>query len=188
MTDFKIRRGLASQLKDQRLVLEAGCWYLATDTAELFLCTVDTTGVLTLKQINGNIKADDTSDEVLAAIADLQSRLVTLESVALYQEIHSEDDLARLPDTPDFNPNVSYYLRRPDDNNKVSVYIYDTGISNFVCINDTDELTIRAIVTENIGDIIITELDKRVPAAVSAAIDDAFKSALLYGGDAFGNW
>jgi hypothetical protein len=51
MTDFKIRRGLASQLTDPRLTLEEGCWYLCTDTAELFLC-VNAGSKLELKRIN----------------------------------------------------------------------------------------------------------------------------------------
>lgn len=53
MTDFKIRRGLASQLANPRLVLEEGCWYLCTDTADLFLC-VATDSKLELKRINGS--------------------------------------------------------------------------------------------------------------------------------------
>ncbi len=55
MTDFKIRRGLSTDLfqageLNSNVVLELGCWYLCTDTAELFLCT-DVDGRV-LKRIN----------------------------------------------------------------------------------------------------------------------------------------
>jgi hypothetical protein len=61
MTDFKIRRGLSTDLfingninsgVVDGVVLETGCWYLCTDTAELFLCISLYDGSLTLKRIN----------------------------------------------------------------------------------------------------------------------------------------
>lgn len=57
MVDFKIRRGLSTTLFSEpgvvnpRLVIEEGCWYLCTDTAELFL-GIQGTDKLTLKRIN----------------------------------------------------------------------------------------------------------------------------------------
>lgn len=57
MTDFKIRRGLSSQLFsapgviNPDLIIEDGCWYLCTDTAELFL-GVAIDAFCTLKRIN----------------------------------------------------------------------------------------------------------------------------------------
>lgn len=63
MIDFKIKKGLSTDLYvepgvvNPRLIIEAGCWYLCTDTAELFLGVYakDENGqdFLTLKQING---------------------------------------------------------------------------------------------------------------------------------------
>ena len=62
MTDFKIRKGLSTDLFIdgdfnkgivEDVVLENGSWYLCTDTAELFLGVV-AEGTVTLKQINGN--------------------------------------------------------------------------------------------------------------------------------------
>ncbi len=59
MTDFKIRRGLSSILFSEpgvinpKLIIEEGCWYLCTDTAELYLGAAEETGELTLKRING---------------------------------------------------------------------------------------------------------------------------------------
>ena len=61
MIDFNIRRGLSSVLFSEpgvvnpRLVIEEGCWYLCTDTAELFL-GVSTKDGLALKRINDSAK------------------------------------------------------------------------------------------------------------------------------------
>lgn len=75
-TEFKIRRGPASDLFDDitvgalerrinpNLRIEVGCWYITSDTAELFLGIALQDGSKTLKRIN--------SDSMLAAIADLR--------------------------------------------------------------------------------------------------------------------
>ena len=63
MTEFKIRRGLSSQLfpypeypnkLHEDLVIEPGCWYLCTDTADLFL-GIQHDNRLSLKRINGDV-------------------------------------------------------------------------------------------------------------------------------------
>lgn len=59
MIDFKVFRGKAEQIivdgaPNPRLVIEEGCWYLCTDTAELFLGVLSEKDELTLKQINRN--------------------------------------------------------------------------------------------------------------------------------------
>ena len=56
MTDFKIFRALSSELfpdgvLNRRLIIEEGCWYLCTDTAELYLGVAES-DELVLKQIN----------------------------------------------------------------------------------------------------------------------------------------
>jgi hypothetical protein len=57
MVDFKIRRGLSTTLfiepgvVNPRLVIEEGCWYLCTDTAELFLGVLKNEELI-LKKIN----------------------------------------------------------------------------------------------------------------------------------------
>lgn len=63
MADFNIRRGLSTELfingeTNPNIVLEAGCLYLCTDTAELFLGSLDSNERLVLKQIN---RADSTT-------------------------------------------------------------------------------------------------------------------------------
>lgn len=57
MIDFKIRRGLSTTMFSEpgvvnpRLIIEEGCWYLCTDTAELFL-GVKAQETLHLKRFN----------------------------------------------------------------------------------------------------------------------------------------
>ena len=63
MIDFNIRRGPSTVLfsapgvVNDNVVIEEGCWYLCTDTAELYL-GVQVGDKLTLKKINGNNAAD----------------------------------------------------------------------------------------------------------------------------------
>ena len=66
MNDFKIRRGLYSQLfnedgdlRREEVVLELGCWYLCTDEAWLYVCVEDENGQLDLKQINRAMSSVD---------------------------------------------------------------------------------------------------------------------------------
>ena len=60
MTDFNIRRGLSTVLFTEQgavnhnILLEEGCWYLCTDTAELYLGVKTPEGEVVLKKINGN--------------------------------------------------------------------------------------------------------------------------------------
>ena len=57
MTDFKIRRGLSTDLFEngvvkENVVLEEGCWYLCTDTVELYVCVETEAGRLDLSRVN----------------------------------------------------------------------------------------------------------------------------------------
>lgn len=66
MTDLNIRQGLSTELfidgvVNPNIVIEEGCWYLCTDTAELYLGVLENTGNLALKQIN-NQAANRPSD------------------------------------------------------------------------------------------------------------------------------
>ena len=95
MIDFKIRRGLSHELFTEvgkvnpRLKIEEGCWYLCTDTADLYL-GVNTGEELTLKRINdkaGNtptINPDDsdTVDELLEVYINENGELAALYSVS----------------------------------------------------------------------------------------------------------
>lgn len=89
MTDFNILHGLSTELFttsgeiNSNLIIEDGCWYLCTDTAELFLGTYkldeaglpvvnEVTGekVLTLKKINASIDSQITNSITRLEIVD----------------------------------------------------------------------------------------------------------------------
>jgi hypothetical protein len=71
MQDFKIRRGLSTVLfsapgvVNSKLVIEEGCWYLCTDTAELFL-GVNENGTLKLVRINGEATTQPDTEQPLS--------------------------------------------------------------------------------------------------------------------------
>lgn len=207
MADFKIRRGLSTALFSEpgvvnpRLVIEEGCWYLCTDTAELFLGVL-TDGTLELKRINGDhISAEDrptntpssgvtgggngggTDDD--SAIADIEhavgvimSELEALKQVELFQKINSETDLPSNFEAEDFNGNIVYYL--PLENNKVSLFVYDKTAKCYLCSNSVDELVVRAMVTDAIDSTLDAALEAKLPSAIAQTIE----SAILYGGNA----
>jgi hypothetical protein len=90
MTNFKIRHGLYSELfKDgqlnKNLILENGCWYICTDTADLFLATYEEEN-LVLKQINAAL-LDKSLEEIRAEIADMSPDLLETLRTELYQQI-----------------------------------------------------------------------------------------------------
>ena len=132
MTDFKIRRGLSTVLFSEpgkinpKLNIEEACWYLCTDTAELFL-GVNVNGTLTLKKINEkNISdfnvptklsdlindcgfftksdADKAIKEAIEAlnIPEVPTKLSELENDAGYLTEHQDlTDYAKKSDIPD---------------------------------------------------------------------------------------
>jgi hypothetical protein len=183
MTDFKIKRGLSSVLFsapgviNKRLIIEDGCWYLCTDTAELFLGLTGTDGKLTLKRIN-EIVSGETSQDIIAAVEELRARLVSLEATQLYVKITDESELPTDFEADDFNPNITYYI--PLKNGKISTYIFDKISQCYLCTNCVDELVIRALVSEAIELDLNTKLDYILPEAIKRTIE----TTILHGGDA----
>lgn len=132
MIDFKIRRGLSTVLFSEpgkvnpKLVIEEGCWYLCTDTAELFL-GINDNGTLKIKQINeknisdfnvptklselindcGFITKSDTDKAIKEAIEALDipevpTKVSELENDAGYLTEHQNlTDYAKKSDIPD---------------------------------------------------------------------------------------
>ena len=190
MADFKIRRGKSTTLfvspgvVNPRLVIEEGCWYLCTDTAELFVGLVDDAGTPVLKRINGEVPEQEpdiggsSTTQLESMVKDLEDRLVLLEDVELFQKIESEADLPTNFDSEDFNPNITYY--RPLADGRVSTFIYDRDAQSYMCTNSVDELVVRAMVTEAIDFL----LEDRLAAILPEAVKSTIETCILYGGDA----
>lgn len=183
ITDFKIKRGLSTTLfsapgeVNKRLIIEEGCWYLCSDTADLFLGIKDSYGKLTLKRINDTSEAE-LDPRVLEAIDVLRNELTALEAVKLYKKISDESELPVDFESEDFNPNVTYYI--PLENKKVSLYVYDSGAGCYLCTNSVDELVVRAMVSEAIEITLSSKLDAILPEAIKRTIG----ATILHGGDA----
>lgn len=180
MVDFKIKRGLSTTMFtapgviNPRLVIEEGVWYLCIDTAWLFLGVAAEDGHLTLKRIN-ELDADESLKE---AVEELRKNLTALEDVELFKKIDVESDLPTDFDSDTFNPNITYYI--PLTNNRVSTYIFDKGLKDYVCTNSIDDVIIRAMVTEAIELTLEETLATKLPIMVKEVVTDS----ILYGGDA----
>ena len=74
--NFKIKRGPSDVLKNPLLIIEEGCWYLSTDTAELYIGIIENDTPV-LKRVNGDIVPEisfegyATEDFVREAIASI---------------------------------------------------------------------------------------------------------------------
>lgn len=187
MVDFKIRRGESTTLfsspgvVNPRLIIEEGCWYLCTDTAELYL-GMKLDGTLTLKKINNDGRKPDeggTSTALLEVqINELKDRLGALESFELYQKIESEYDLPTNFDSEDFNPNITYYVKLDDRN--IRTYVFDKGAQAYMCTNSVDELVIRAMVSDAIDAELVAKFEAEIPQMIKNTLTDV----ILHGGDA----
>lgn len=180
MTDFKVKRGLSTTMFispgviNPRLVIEEGCWYLCTDTAALFLGIISDSGTPTLKRIN-EVELDTSLQD---AIEELREHLIELEDAELFKRIDAESELPKDFDSEDFNPNITYYI--PLVGNRVTTYIFDKGLNDFVCTNSVDETVVRAMVTEAIEITLESALATKLPEMVKEVVTES----ILYGGDA----
>lgn len=189
MVDFKIRRGPSTVLFSEpgiinpKLVIEEGCWYLCTDTAELFLGILED-GELTLKRINDNISSDSSGGSSSSnpnfdrVVEELRNEIATLKSTELFQKINTEAELPVDFTSENFNPNITYYIPLAED--KVSTFIFDKETQSYVCTNSIDESAIKTLVS----DVIELTFDESLEAKLPKAIKQTFETVILYGGDA----
>ena len=179
MDDFKIRRGLSTVLFSSpgvinpRLVIEEGCWYLCTDTAELFLGVFED-NKLTLRRINGTSGAQNFAGLLMA----LEEKIAKLEDTELFQKIEVESDLPTDFEAEDFNPNITYYIPLVDG--KVKTYIFDKDAQSYMCTNSIDEVVVRAM----ISDALEFALDKTLTTKVPDIVRQTMEGTILYGGSA----
>lgn len=100
MTDFKIRKGLSTDLfiagdfKNgivDGVVLEKGSWYLCTDTAKLFFCTQTDDG-LVLKSINDD-NIDALKHEIINTVKPSVDELHTTVQKVILPKVETVEDL-----------------------------------------------------------------------------------------------
>jgi hypothetical protein len=100
--NFKIKRGPSDVLKNPLLIIEEGCWYLSTDTAELYVGIIENDTPV-LKRINGDIIPEisfegyATEDFVREAIASINIPEVEVyDDTELRNLINSKADVNHL--------------------------------------------------------------------------------------------
>lgn len=109
MTNFQIKKGLSTNLFDDNgnllITPEEGCWYITTDTFELYVC------------FNGNLKA-------VGPVEDFEARLEALE-YRTARIVRTYETKANLPTTGEIN---TLYIV---EENNVS-YRWDATTSSYV--------------------------------------------------------
>jgi hypothetical protein len=145
MTELNIQRGLSIELfpadlngqVNPRLDKQEGCWYLCTDTAELFLCIRDENDQLDLKRIN-EIETEVTIDPaVLEAInTEINTIKESLASYAKKTDIPSVEGFA----TTKFVTDAINELEIPD----VSEFIKESDLGDYALKSDIPDITGKA--------------------------------------------
>lgn len=117
---FQVKRGLSKNLYDEQrnpiIPLEEGCWYLCTDTAELFVSNDGET----LTALNSESTFD--SSDIYSQLDDLKSRQLKYVKV---------NDDAEIPETV-LDPYIVYYSIH-SNGESANTYIYDKDLGKYVC-------------------------------------------------------
>ena len=132
--NFKIKRGPSDVLKNPLLIVEEGCWYLSTDTAELYVGIVENDTPV-LKRVNGdiipeiNFEGYATEDFVREAIENIDIPEVKLyDDTELRSLINTKADITyvdekvagiNIPEIPEVD--LSNYYTKEETYNKAEV-------------------------------------------------------------------
>lgn len=179
MIDFKIKRGLSTALFtasgaiNPKLLIEEGCWYLCTDTAELFLGTALDDGTKTLKQIN-----TEKFSLIQELAEELDQRLTTIESQELFVQIDSITELPTDFTSTEFNPNVTYYLVTDDET--VTTFVFNKHSQTFLRTTGVD----TEFINQTVSEAIVLQLEDRFTELLPKAIVQTLTGTILYGGNA----
>jgi hypothetical protein len=182
--NFRIRQGLSTDLftaegtLKSTVVLEAGCWYLCTDTVNVYVC-IREQDKLTLKRINS--EAFETNITNLEnTISNIDTDIQYLKNQRLYQKIKSEADLPTDFDSPTFNPNIAYYIIIDEKNNFASLYVFDELAKSYMCTNKTDLQILDSELEQLVDKKVDVSLSEKIPEIVKGTLE----TQVLYGGDA----
>lgn len=182
--NFKIRRGLSTELFNvdgslkSNAILELGCWYLCTDTVTVYIC-VREADKLTLKQLNSKVFGDRL-DTLERLTTNISSEIDGFKNLRLYQKIDNEADLPKNFDSPDFNPNIAYYEVKDEQNKVASLFVFDSTIQDYLCINKAN----LDIVEADIEALIDKKINIALEDAVPELVKDSLVNVILHGGTA----
>ena len=181
--DFKIRQGLSSELFEQDGItpragvkLELGCWYLCIDTVCVYVCVKK-------DQSLGDTAANKILKKVNAATFDaFEERLEAIENQPRYIEIKNECELPKDFKSPDFNPNIAYYIITDPVAKFMSLYVFDAGSQCYVCTNKADLSTLEAKIDDALNKRFDATLDSKLTEKVPGVVKTTLETQILFGG------
>lgn len=126
---FKIKKGLKDNLPKTG---EKGCWYLTTDTHELFACLNEAEDDLTLHKVNDDETFNPT--EITNKVNTLETDVTTLKALGT----KTYDSYASLPNVG--SEEVIYIIK---DENATYRWVNDGKDRHYVCVGrDYSKITI----------------------------------------------
>ena len=117
---FKIKKGSKENLPKTG---EKGCWYLTTDTHELFACLNEAEGDLTLHKVNDDETFNPT--EITNKVNTLETDVTTLKALGT----KTYDSYASLPNVG--SEEVIYIIK---DENATYRWVNDGKDRHYVCV------------------------------------------------------
>ena len=117
---FKIKKGLKANLPETG---EKGCWYLTTDTHELFACLNEVEGDLTLHKVNVDETFNPT--EITNKVNTLETDVTTLKALGT----KTYDSYASLPNVG--SEEVIYIIK---NENATYRWVNDGKPHNYECV------------------------------------------------------
>ena len=134
LNTFKIKQGPHNQVFDSQgkvkpgIPLEVGAWYLCTDTACVYVCSIENNKPV-LKRING-----ESFEAFGAQVETLTERVEQVEKNARgYVKVESETDLPQDFADVNFNPKTIYYIEVDKEKHYIDTYIFDEGAQAYMC-------------------------------------------------------
>lgn len=165
--NFKIRQGLSSDLFDAEgnlktsVVLELGCWYLCTDTVNVYVCVQDA-DKLVLKRVNSN--AFDLS------FSNLSNEIDAIKNKKVYQRLADESELPTDFEASSFDANIIYYIITDVEKDLIKLYLFDPTAKKYFCINKTNLAMLES------EDSFIDWLKNKTGLATANEVTNLFKS------------
>ena len=172
MTDFKVFKAKSDELflngeVNPRLIVEEGCWYLCTDTAELFVGVSSDTG-LTLKRINDS-ELHQIPASTLALKSDLESaKQEVIQTVTPeVNEVKTKVETVLIPKVEDeIVPTISEVKSITEE---LKAWVENKEFLQHI---DLDNYITQEKVTEIITEEVVTVVDNKVEDRVIEVIQE----------------
>lgn len=182
--DFKIRRGLSSELFGAdglpKVKLEDGSWYLCVDTAKLYIC-VKEDDTLKLKLINetcSNSSGGDSVEGIVDISISEENKLAVKYSSGDIKvlDIPTVDlsEYAKLEDIPDIDDlaSISYVDEKVNALNIPDVSNYITNQYLTQNYTTTEQLEATYVTQESVAEVITEQVETKVTTIIQEKVDN----------------